>query len=57
MNNTYLSEDREGGMMALGSDIPNPPRADLNVLYDKEFEKQKQKLIYQAWVKHALATN
>jgi dienelactone hydrolase len=56
MDKGYLQEDREGGIMALGSDIPNVPRTELNVLSNNEFEEQKPKLVYGAWVKHVLAT-
>lgn len=55
MDKAYLSEDREGGIMALGSGVPNMPRAELNVLPDEEFKRQETKLIYEAWVQYAIA--
>ena len=57
MDRGYISEDREGGVMALGDDIPNVPRAELNVLTESEREQQKDSLVYDAWVRHALAAD
>ncbi len=55
MDRAYLSEDKEGGIMALGSDVPNVPRTQLNVFTDQEFQKQKSRLVYQAWTANVLA--
>ncbi len=57
MDRGYIQEEREGGVMALGSDIPNVSRNQLNVFSDSEFEHQKRKLIYEMWVGHALAAD
>lgn len=55
MDRAYLSEDKEGGIMALGSDVPNVPRTQLNVFTDQEFQEQKSRLVYQAWTANVLA--
>ncbi|MFP5227322.1 MAG: alpha/beta hydrolase [Acidobacteriota bacterium] len=55
MDKAYESEEREGGVMALGDDIPGIPRADLNVLPDAEWARRRQEFVYGAWVRHALA--
>lgn len=55
IDKAYASDDREGGVIALGTGIPAIPRADLNVLTDAEWRLQKNSLVYEAWVRHALA--
>lgn len=55
MDKGYIAEEREGGVMALGADIPGVPRAELNVLTVSEWKKEKNRFIYDAWVRHALA--
>jgi len=55
MDKMYATPDREGGLHALGAGIPNVPRKDLNVLSDRDWEKQKAHLVYETWVTRALA--
>jgi dienelactone hydrolase len=55
MDKGYSSEQREGGVMALGDDIPGIPRDELNALPRSEWEAQKDAFVYGAWVHHALA--
>jgi dienelactone hydrolase len=45
----YLREDREGGLEAVGSDIPAIPRANLMVLPEADWLRLKDELTYQAW--------
>lgn len=49
----YSSEDREGGVRALGVGIPGLTRSQLSVFTDKQWERQKDELIYEAWVRKA----
>lgn len=53
---TYLREDRDGGMDAVGTGLPSIPHADLMALPDAEWQKQKDQLIYAGWAAkmHAL---
>lgn len=55
MDRGYISEPREGGVMALGDDIPGIPRDELDVLPKAEWERRKDEFVYEAWVHHALA--
>lgn len=55
MDKAYISEDREGGVMALGRDIPAVPREELSVLPEADWQRRKDKFVYGAWVRHALA--
>jgi hypothetical protein len=57
IDKNFIAEDREGGVMALGADIPSIPRAELNVLSDDVWEREKDSLVYGAWVRHALAAD
>ena len=54
MDKGYIQEDREGGVMALGNEVPNVPRAELNVVPEQQWQKQKDKYVYAAWVRHTL---
>jgi dienelactone hydrolase len=45
----YIVEIREGGLDAVGKDIAAIPRADLMVLPEAEWQKQKDSLLYDAW--------
>lgn len=51
----YASEDREGGVQALGVGIPGLSRAQLSVFTDQQWYLQKDRLIYEAWVRKARA--
>lgn len=55
MDKGYVQEDREGGVMALGTGVPNVPRHMLNVLSDEEWQAQRHNLIYEDWVERTLA--
>lgn len=55
MDKGYIQEDREGGVMALGTGIPNVPRAELNVLTDEQWQQQQDSLTYESWVRRTLA--
>ncbi len=49
----YSSEDREGGVRALGAGIPGLSRSQLSVFTDEQWEQQKSRLVYEAWVQKA----
>jgi dienelactone hydrolase len=55
MDKLYATEEREGGTPALGSDIPAIDRADLFVFTPEEWERKKDRLIYERWVEEAKA--
>lgn len=52
---SYMREDREGGLDALGSGLPGVKREDLMVLPDADWERMKDRLTYEAWVSKTLA--
>jgi len=45
----YLREDREGGLMAVGTDVPGVKRDDLMVLPSADWDRLKPQLIYETW--------
>jgi dienelactone hydrolase len=45
----YASEDREGGIRALGTDVPGYTREELSVFSEDEWQKQKTRLIQEQW--------
>lgn len=45
----YLREEREGGLMAVGTGIPGVKRKDLMVLPEKDWERLEGSLTYEAW--------
>ena len=49
ITNGYMREDREGGLDALGTNIPGIPRADMTVLPDADWQRLKPELIYESW--------
>lgn len=51
----YASEDREGGVQALGVGVPGLSRAQLSVFTDQQWQEQRDRLIYEAWVRKARA--
>ena len=55
MDRMYATEEREGGAMAIGTGVPGLPRKDLSVFSDEEWEREKDHLIYEAWLKAARA--
>ena len=53
--NSYIQENREGGLDALGTGYPAIKRADLMVLPDKDWQALKNRLTYEAWATKAMA--
>jgi hypothetical protein len=51
----YANEQREGGTRALGQGVPGLSRPDLSVFTPEEWEKRKDRLIHESWVKEAKA--
>jgi dienelactone hydrolase len=47
----YATEEREGGAQMVGTEIPALSREMLSVFTPEEWEKQKDRLIYEAWLK------
>jgi dienelactone hydrolase len=45
----YMREDREGGLMAVGDDVPGVKREDLMVLPAADWERLKGHLTFDAW--------
>lgn len=50
----YATEEREGGTLALGDDIPGYTREMLNVFPTAEWETRKRDYILETWVEAAL---
>jgi dienelactone hydrolase len=57
INNGYAAEDREGGIRALGTGIPNVPWAVLQALPEARWQQEKERFTWDAWVQHALAAD
>lgn len=55
LDRLYASEEREGGTLAIGKDVPAPRREDLSVFTPEKWEREKGRLIYEAWLKAARA--
>ena len=55
MDKGYVSEDREGGVRALGTGVPGFTRESLTVFSEEEWQAQKQRLIIEAWESAARA--
>jgi dienelactone hydrolase len=53
MDRGYISEDREGGTQALGSDVPALSREQLNAFTDQQWHDRAGELIYESWVAKA----
>ncbi len=51
----YATELREGGTLALGANIPAIPHDLMNALPLDQWERDKDKYIYETWVKNARA--
>jgi hypothetical protein len=49
ISKSYIREDREGGLDAVGTGLPGVPRADLMVLPDADWQRLKDSLTYEAW--------
>jgi rhamnogalacturonan endolyase len=55
MDKQYATEIREGGTRALGSGVPGVPHEKLDALPREKWEREKEKYIYETWVKRAAA--
>jgi hypothetical protein len=51
----YATESREGGTRALGANFPVIPHDDMNALPKAQWEREKDKYIYETWLKEAQA--
>lgn len=52
LDRLYATEDREGGVHALGADIPGLPTEALHVLSEAEWERRKSEFVLEAWLEH-----
>jgi dienelactone hydrolase len=52
---SYIREDREGGLDALGTGLPGLTRKDLTVLSDADWQANKDRLTYEAWAQKTMA--
>ncbi|MDE3103936.1 MAG: alpha/beta fold hydrolase [Acidobacteriota bacterium] len=52
---SYMREDREGGLDAVGSGFPGIPRKDLMVLPDAEWSALQDRLTYESWAAKTMA--
>ena len=55
LDRLYATEEREGGTLAIGPPLPAPARDDLSVFGPSEWEREKDRLTYEAWLKAARA--
>ena len=55
LDRLYATEEREGGAQALGAGIPALSRKDLSVFTPEQWEREKDRLIYESWLKAARA--
>ena len=53
MDKLYADQQREGGVRALGTDVPALTPNQLSVFPREEWEKQKQRMIYESWVQES----
>jgi dienelactone hydrolase len=51
----YATEDREGGALAIGENVPGIEREQLSVFTPPEWEKQKRTLMFDTWATAARA--
>ena len=54
ISKSYIREDREGGLDAVGTGLPGIPRADLMVLPDADWERLKDQIVWEGWEKKTL---
>ena len=54
MDMGYIQEDREGGVMALGKNVPNVTRVELTVVPEQQWQKDKDDYVYSTWVRRTL---
>jgi dienelactone hydrolase len=55
ITNGYMREDREGGLIALGTGYPGIARDQMTVLPDADWQKLKPELIYENWAAKVVA--
>jgi dienelactone hydrolase len=55
LDRLYASQEREGGTLAIGENVPAPRRSDLSVFTPEQWAREKDRLIYEAWLKAARA--
>ncbi len=55
MDRLYANEQREGGVMALGTGVPALTRDALSVFSPSQWEQWKAKLIHESWLERARA--
>ena len=53
----YNTEVREAGVLALGSGIPGLAREQLTALPAADWEREKDRFIYEKWIEQALAVS
>ena len=56
MDPGYASEHREGGTWALGRFVYGVPREKLSVFSPEQWEQEKDRLVIDCWVRHAMST-
>src|SRR5574340_515660 len=55
LDRLYATEAREGGALAIGAPLPAPSREQLSVFTPEQWEREKDRLIYESWLKAARA--
>jgi dienelactone hydrolase len=55
MDPLYSNEHREGGVRALGTEVPGLTREDLSVFSAEEWGRRRERLIYETWLRKAKA--
>ncbi|MBI3880494.1 MAG: acetylxylan esterase [Verrucomicrobia bacterium] len=55
MDKLYATEQREGGVRAVGTGVPGLTREQLSVLSDDEWERRKEEFVIEKWVEAAKA--
>lgn len=55
MDPGYTSEHREGGTRALGRFVHGPSREKLSVFSPEQWEQEKDRLVIDSWVRHAMS--
>jgi pimeloyl-ACP methyl ester carboxylesterase len=55
ISKSYLREDREGGLDAVGTGLPGIKRDDLTVLPEDEWKRERDLLTYESWAAKTMA--
>jgi len=55
MDPLYATYDREGGALGIGRSVPAAPRARLHVFAEAEWQREKSRLVHEAWLARAAA--